>query len=190
MTIQGGLNKISENKPERIGVTDQPKLGRIEGFKLGKGISKENSDGSWTKEYVELQTKLPEGATDKDFVATFLACEYQIDQLLEQPKTAAATAKPTEQPTRIIMAPAEVDALPWTASQWIRKDDPDRKARPGEDAWAREDEVKDPRLLEMLKTGGGKFEMPGAYTFEHKVRPGYESGLIVRHAPKTERKTR
>jgi hypothetical protein len=172
---------MSEDKPERIGT--------LERFTFGKGITRE-AEGTWTKEYIEIEVKLPEKATDKDFVANFTAAEFMIDQLLEQPKTAAPPAKTAESQVKITMSPAEVDALPWIASIWVRKADPDRKARTGEDAWMKEEECRDPRLLEMLKAGGGKFEMPGVYAFEHKVRPGYETGLIVRHGPKTERKTR
>lgn len=173
-----------EDKLERIGV--------IERFRLGKGITRE-TEGTWIKEYIKLEVKLPEKATDKDFVANFTAAEFMIDQLLEQPKTTVqhSTVQHNATPqVKITMAPSEVDALPWIASIWIRKADLDRKARFGEDAWLKEEDCRDPRLLEMLKAGDGKFELPGVYTFEHKVRPGYEFGLIVRHGPKTERKTK
>lgn len=170
--------KLGEDKPERAGV--------IERFRLGKGITKE-LEGQWTKEYIELEVKLPEKATTKDLVSNFTAAEYMIDQLLEQPKTAAPPEKKTAEPqVKIIMTPDEVNALPWTASQWVRKGDADRKARTGEDAWMKEEDCRDPRLLEMLKAGGGKFELPGVYTFEHKLREGYATGLIVRHGPKRE----
>jgi hypothetical protein len=173
---------MSEDKPERIGA--------LERFTLGKGITRE-VEGTWTKEYIEIEVKLPEKASDKDFIANFMAAEYMIDQLLEQPKTAAMPEKKTAEPqVKITMAPSEVDALPWTASSWVRKDDSDRKARLGEDAWMKEEDCRDPRLLEMLKAGAGKFELPGVYTFEHKVRSGYATGLIVRHGPKTERKAK
>lgn len=170
--------KLGEDKPERAGV--------IERFRLGKGITKEDHEnGQWTKEYIELEVKLPEKATTKDLVSNFTAAEYMIDQLLEQPKTVAPPEKKSAEPqVKITMTPAEVDALSWIASNWVRKDDADRKARPGEDAWIKEEETRDHRLMEMLKAGGGKFELPGVYTFEHKLREGYATGLIVRHGPK------
>ena len=156
-------------------------------FKLGKGITRDNGQGVWRKEYIELEVELPEKSTDKDFSDAFTATEATIDQLLTPPETAAPKTSPGPKQPIITMTPQEVDALPWTASSWVRKEDQDRKARLGEDAWIREDEVKDPRLLKMLEEGKGKFELPGVYTFEHKVRPGYETGLVARHSPKKER---
>jgi hypothetical protein len=46
----------------------------------------------------------------------------------------------------------------------------------------------DPRLLQMLKEGNGKSELPGVYTFERKIREGYTTGIIIRHGPKKEKK--
>ena len=44
-----------------------------------------------------------------------------------------------------------------------------------------------PRLLQMLKEGNGKFELPDVYVFERKVREGYTTGIIIRHGPKKEK---
>lgn len=134
--------------------------------------------------------KLPEGATGKDFLVNFVGAESMIDQLLEHPKTAASTAKPCDKPAapqvKITMTPADVDALPWTASNWIRKDDKDRTAKPGEDAWLKEENA-DPRLVQMLKEGHGKLDLP-PYNLEHKIGEGFATGLIVRHGPSKKKK--
>jgi hypothetical protein len=175
-------------KPEAPAEKTSSKVGTLERFKLGKGVTRE-FEGTWNKEYIELEVKLPEKATDKDFIANFMAAEFMIDQLLEQPKTAAPEKKAAEPQVKITMAPAEIDAMPsWIASQWVRKDDGDRKARPGEDAWMKEEECKDPRLLEMLREGNGKIELPGVYAFERKIHEGYTTGIIIRHGPKKRKK--
>lgn len=169
---------MSETKP----------AANIAGFRLGKGITLDNGNGSWTRQYIELEVKLPEKAMDKDFTNAFTSAEYMIDQLLAQPQTATPPVKSDAAQVKITMTPQEVDLQPWIASKWVRKDEADRKARPGEDAWVKEDDVRDPRLVEMLKAGNGQFEMPGVYTFEHKVRPGYTTGLIIRHGPQKAKK--
>ncbi len=75
----------------------------------------------------------------------------------------------------------EIEQFPWVASSWVRKGDEDRKARPKEDAWIREEE--EPRLVQLIKEAGGKLEI-SPYMFEHKVKEGFDTGLIVRHGPK------
>jgi hypothetical protein len=87
--------------------SESAKIGMLERFKLGKGITREAEQGIWTKEYIEIEVKLPENATNQDFVANFTATEYMIDQLLQAPATAAPTEKiaeaqgitPEEKPT-------------------------------------------------------------------------------------------
>jgi hypothetical protein len=162
------------------------KIGTVESFRIGKGVSKENVDGTWFKEYIEITVKLPEGATGKDFLANFVGAEAMIDQLLEAPQTAAPAQKttPAQQPAqvKVTMTPGEVDTLPWTASNWVRKDDPNRNARPMEDAWIKL-ENSDSRLIRMLDESHGKLELP-PYTFEFKEFADSKARLIVRRGPK------
>jgi hypothetical protein len=169
-------------------MTDEARLGRLERFKLGKGITQENGDGQWIREYVEVEVKLPENASEKDLVANFTATEYLIDQLLQPPKTAApAEKKPAQPQVAITMAPEEIDKLPWIASHWVRKDDnKDRNARHGEDAWIKL-ENSDSRLIRMLDESQGKLELP-PYTFEYKEFADSGQKIIVRRGPKAKKK--
>ena len=166
------------------------KIGTVESFRIGKGVSKENVDGTWLKEYVEITVKLPEGATGKDFLANFVGAEAMIDQLLEAPQTAApAKTAPAQQPHGqvITMTPEEIDKLPWTASNWIRKDDPNRNARPMEDAWIKL-ENSDSRLIRMIEEApDGKLCLP-PYDFEVKRFQDSGAKLIVRRGPKGKKK--
>ena len=163
------------------------KIGTLERFKLGKGVTRE-AEGTWTREYVEIEVKLPENATSQDFVASFTAHEYMIDQLLQAPATPAApTEKPKTPQSRITMTPEEIDKLPWVASSWVRKDDKDRNARSGEDAWVKL-ENSDSRLIRMLDESHGKLELP-PYNFEYKEFSDSKAKLIVRRGPKEKKKT-
>lgn len=178
-----------KNKPMPYSKEEvKAQIGVIERFRLGKGISRENSEGVWLKEYVEVEVSMPDGATDKDFTANFLAAEYKIDTLLEAPKTAAPKETKTEksQP-RIVMTPDEINQLPWIASNWVRKDDPDRNAKEFEDGWIKREDA-DPRLIQMLvECHGEKLELP-PYTIETKTFTDSGTTLIVRRGPKAKTK--
>ena len=172
-----------------MGVTaEKPaKIGKLESFRLGKGVTRDIGNGQWTKEYIEVEVKLPEDATDEDFTANFLAAEYKIDNLLQAPATAAPKeAKHAVPQPKITMTPDEIDKLPWVASNWVRKDDLDRNARPNEDAWIKL-ENSDSRLIRMLdEAHGEKLELP-PYAFEYKEFADSGQKIIVRRGPKEKR---
>ena len=166
--------------------SESAKIGMLERFRLGKGITRE-AEGAWTKEYIEVEVRLPENATSQDFVANFTATEYMIDQLLQAPTTAAPTERPKAPQPKITMTPEEVDKLPWIASNWIRKDDKDRNARSGEDAWIKL-ENSDSRLIRMIdEAPDGKLSLP-SYDFEFKEFADSQAKLIVRREPKEKKK--
>ena len=160
--------------------------GTLERFKLGKGITREVDPGTWTKDYIEMEVKLPENASTQDFMASFTATEYMIDQLLQAPAIAAPTEKPQASQPKITMTPEEIDKLSWVASNWVRKGDADRSARPLDDAWIKL-ENSDSRLVSMLDEGHGKLELP-PYTFEFKEFADSRTKLIVRRGPKEKKK--
>ena len=166
--------------------SEKAKIGTLERFKLGKGITREAEQGIWTKEYLEIEVKLPENATNQDFVANFTTTEYMIDQLLQAPATATPTEKPKVPQPKITMTPEEIDKLPWIASNWIRKDDKDRNACPGEDAWIKL-ENSDPQLIRILEEGQGILELP-PYTMELKEFQDSGIKLILRRGPKEKKK--
>jgi hypothetical protein len=167
--------------------SEQAKIGALERFKPGKGITRE-AEGAWTKEYIEIEVKLPENAFDQDFVAKFTATEGMIDQLLQAPATAAPTEKkPVQHQPKITMTPDEIDKLPWVASNWVRKGDADRNAKPMEDAWIKL-ENSDSRLIPMIdEAPDGKLSLP-PYEFEFKTFADSSTKLIVRRGPKEKKK--
>jgi hypothetical protein len=78
---------LSENK-----ATETPRKTKIASFRIGKGVKKPAGPAfTMTSEYVEVEVKLPEGATENDFQAEFTAAEYIIDNLLQAPQVAALT---------------------------------------------------------------------------------------------------
>ena len=85
------------------------------------------------------------------------------------------------------MTPKEIDKLPWIASNWVRKDDKDRNAKPLEDAWIKL-ENSDSRLIRMIEEApDGKLSLP-PYDFEFKEFADSKAKLIVRRGPKEKKK--
>ena len=164
------------------------RIGIVERFTLGKGVSQEQNDGCWTKEYFEVEVRLPEKATEKDCVANFMAAEYLIDQLLEKPKsTAQHSAAPQ---VKLTMTREELDALPWLASKWVRPSDADRMARANEDAYMIED-LENPQeklnaMVDEAKKMGLKVVDFPPYKLEYKLKQGYNTGMYVRYGPRQE----
>lgn len=165
---------------------------KIERFKFGKGVSTEK-DGAWKKEYLEVEVKLPENATDNDFQDEFTAAEYLIDNLLTGIPGISATE--THQPEQhdkskdspFLMTMEEMEAQDWKASKWVRPmDTADRKARVGEDGYMPAT-VADKRLIEMINAAPNKklivYDPP--YT---EISYGGDGGLIIRKGPKREKK--
>lgn len=153
------------------------KVGVLIGFKFGKGISKEINEGEWSKQYIEAEVKLPENATEKDFVANVTMTEYLIDQLLQPPQTPEAKEyKPATQQVKFTMTIEEFESQPWQASKWIRKDDGDRNAKQSEDAWMFADKA-DKRLIDMIKQAGDKLDFP---PYTDVKFAGNNDSLIVR----------
>lgn len=176
---------MSENK-----AAEAPRKTKIASFRIGKGVKKPAGPAfTMISEYVEVEVKLPEGATENDFQAEFSAAEYIIDNLLQAPQVAApteaaASAKPVAPQVKITMTPAEIDAMPWQASKWIRKNDTNRLAQSGEDAWIFEDKV-DARLVQMLNEAGkAKLEIP-PYSFQRKELGETGAKIITRKTMKT-----
>lgn len=166
---------------------------KIERFKFGKGVSSEK-DGVWKKEFLEVEVKLPENATDKDFQDEFTAAEYMIDSLLVGVPgidNSTASTRPTSPPVRpelmLLMTMEEIEAQDWKASKWVRPmDAADRRARVGEDGYMPAT-IADKRLIEMINAAPNKkltaYDPP--YT---EISFGGDGGLIVRKGPKREKK--
>jgi hypothetical protein len=160
---------------------------KIERFKFGKGISSEK-DGTWKKEYLEVEVKLPDTATDKDFQDEFTAAEYMIDNMLVGVPGMEKQEKPTAKTSNnamLLMTFEEIEAQDWKASKWVRPmDAADRKARLGEDAYM-PTTVADKRLIEMIKQSpDSKLVLP-PYT---EITFGGDGGLIIRKGPHSKEK--
>lgn len=156
---------------------------QLEKFKLGKGVTKEGK-----YEYIELEVKLPEGATDKDFETNFMTAEYLIDSLMfnildvKTPNTTPGVTPgaPSAAPAlpKLLMSMEEFEAQGWKASQWVRKDDKDRAARAGEDSYM-PTLAADKRLIQMINGAPNrKLELP-----PYEVSYAGDGGLIVRKGP-------
>ena len=167
--------------------SEKAKIVTLERFKLGKGFTREAEQGIWTKEYLEIEVKLPENATNQDFVANFTATEYMIDQLLQAPATAAPTERPKAPQPKITITPEEIDKLPWIASNWVRKGDKDRNAKPLEDAWIKLENSASWLIRMIDEAPDGKLSLP-PYEFEFKTFADSSTKLIVRWGPKEEKK--
>lgn len=149
----------------------------IKEFKIGKGTSYplgQSGNDTWIKKYLELTITLPEQYTEEGFHASVARAEQIIDEWL----------KGAELPSQVFLM-EDIEKLNWHASNWVRKDDPDRKARSGEDAWIKRGDCA--RLEGLLQSSNGKVELP---PYEFKFA-GYEKGgdpkkgtLIVRNAMK------
>ena len=159
----------------------------IERFRFGKG-----TEVNGKREYLELECRMPEGSTDKDFSSEFLAAEYIIDNLLAPvegcQKTTPTSATPAGQAEpKLLMSMEELEKEPWKASAWVRKDDKlDRKARPGEDAFLPR-MVADQRLLKMINEAvNNKLNLYNP-PYESITFSGADGGLIARKGQQKKR---
>jgi len=155
------------------------KIGMIERFRLGKGITRE-AEGAWTKMYIEVEVKLPENASDQDLVANLTATEYMIDQLLQAPATAAPTEKPTSKPAAMPspqlpqLDPAELAELPWRTYKTKEN------CKPDEAGWIFRNTPGAEALADLIvQLGKDAIVQMGAYKFEVKFS-GAERQFISR----------
>jgi hypothetical protein len=151
---------------------------------VGRGRTSRPSDAEeWTKEYFEIEMIVEDPAELEVAKANLTGL---IDGWLSSSKHSQPAAKPAPR-QEITMTPEEIDKLPWIASNWIRRDDKDRNARPGEDAWIKL-ENSDSRLIRMIdEAPDGKLSLP-PYEFEFKTFADSSTKLIVRRGPKEEKK--
>lgn len=158
---------------------------QLERFKLGKGFTKDGKT-----EYIEVEVKLPEGATDKVFAENFMTAEYLIDSLMynmldvKKPDT-TPSAPAAIAPLKLLMSPEEFEAQVWKASSWVRKDDQDRHAKVGEDGFIPK-LAADKRLIKMIdEAPNNKLVFP---PYDQVAYSGLDNSLIVRRGPKSKKK--
>ena len=151
---------------------------------VGRGrTSRPSVAEEWTKEYFEIEM-IVEDSTELEVAKAKLT--GLIDGWLSSSKHSQPAAKPAPQ-QEITMMPEEIDKLPWIASNWIRRDNKDRNARPSEDAWIKL-ENSDSQLIRMIEEApDGKLSLP-PYDFEFKEFADSKAKLIVRRGPKEKKK--
>lgn len=144
-------------------------MAKITEFKMGKGFTSRPSDAEeWTKKYLEITVKLPEAFPPEKLAEAVAEADELLGHLLGQPLTKAMAP---------LITMEEIEALPWVRSPWVKKSDPDRKAKPGEDAWIKRTEC-DTRLEALISDAPNqKFEDYPPYSFSFA---GEDKTLVVR----------
>jgi len=135
----------------------------------------------WHNATYTLEIDLPDNCSEETLQATRATHEKMIDEWLREPIQPVPLAMITME---------EIEKMQWKASNWVRREDQDRRARIGEDAWIKREEA-DYRLEKMIqasprknKKGKPELELP-PYTF------GFAGGndcLIVRKATREKAK--
>jgi len=137
-------------------------------------LRKAKKEGDFTVEY-GLEVVLPENVQGDALQSIRVGVEQVIDAWLSEP--VASGVKP---PKYALITIEEIEKLLWKRSNWVKKEDPDRNAKPGEDAWLKTADA-DSRLIKLIgeapkgKQGRPELELP-PYTFNMTD----DGGLVVR----------
>jgi len=144
-------------------------------------IKKAKKEGDFTVEY-GLEIILPESVQGDALQAIRVGVEQTIDEWLSEP--VASGIKPSKYQLITI---EEIEKLPWKRSNWVKKEDPDRNAKPGEDAWIRTSDC-DSRLVKLIneapkdKKGRPELDLP---PYEFSMTD--DGGLVIRRAHKAKK---
>jgi len=144
-------------------------------------IKKAKREGDFMVEY-GLEIILPENVQEDALQAIRIGIEQTIDAWLSEPVASGV------QPKHQIITIEEIEKLPWKRSNWVKKEDPDRNAKIGEDAWIRTSDC-DSRLVKLVneapkdKKGRPELDLP-PYVFSMTD----DGGLVIRRAHKAKAK--
>jgi len=145
-------------------------------------IKKARKEGDFTVEY-GLEIVLPPNIQGDALQAIRVGIEQTIDAWLSEP-----VASGVQPPKHQLITIEEIEKLTWKRSNWVKKDDPDRNAKLGEDAWIRTNDC-DARLLKLIneapkdKNGRPKLDLP---PYEFSMTD--DGGLVIRRAHKAKAK--
>jgi len=145
-------------------------------------IKKAKREGDFMVEY-GLEIILPANVQGEKLQAIRVDAEQTLDAWLSEP-----VASGVQPPKYQLITMEEIEKLPWKRSNWVKKEDPDRNAKLGEDAWIRTNDC-DSRLVKLIneapkdKKGRPELDLP---PYEFSMTD--DGGLVIRRAHKAKAK--
>lgn len=153
----------------------------VEKFVIQKGKT-EPDNKNWIRVLYTLEISLPTGATEDGLNAVRATYETILDSWLSEHVAPPVPHMP--------ISMEEFEGYPWHRSKWVKKDDPDRNAKPGEAAWIHRNRLDLSKLAGIINQAQGTFELP-PYVVKFAGDPSDEfpeGVLIVRKAEETKAK--
>lgn len=129
----------------------------------------------WIKTMFTIEMEFSPDSTSEDLQQAKINTEKIIDQWLSE--------HPLPMATEVINMEI-IEAIPWKASKWVRKEDEDRKARHGEDAYVHRSEC-DFRLEQLIEEAHGKKVVLPPYEFTFS---GADKQFVSRRAIRERKK--
>ena len=143
----------------------------VEKFVIQKGKT-EPDNKNWIRVLYTLEISFPTGASEDGLNAVRATYETILDSWLSE-----HVAPPMPQ---MLMLMEEIEALEWHRSNWVKKDDRDRSAKPGEDAWIHRGRHDVSKLAEMINKAEGKLELtPYTFKFAGNKSDEFPEGVLI-----------